>query len=311
MFNCEVTPEFVAAKFGITVDAMWGLLGGHRWPHLRYRGLDGPRRDEVIRGILELTDSPDLRVVGQNDNSVWERGWGEILAQVTVKGFEPSRLRPQYFDHHRILRLDGQYIDAGDTTFVYAYDDLLRRIALSNYLQGARKVVELGCGTGTSQLILASLLPNAELVAADWAQSSQDIICAMASYLRRPIRPVRFNMLTLDGWSDLGIETTTTLFTVHALEQLGKNWQALLYKLLDTKPRLCLHLEPIVELYDRSSLFDVLAIKYHERRNYLHGWLTRLRELAALGRAEILQVRRLGFGDRYHEAYSVILWKPL
>ena len=70
-------------------------------------------------------------------------------------------------------------------------------------------------------------------------------------------------------------------------------------------------LEPIVELYDRSSLFDVLAIKYHERRNYLHGWLTRLRELAALGRAEILQVRRLGFGDRYHEAYSVILWKPL
>ena len=173
------------------------------------------------------------------------------------------------------------------------------------------KVVELGCGTGTSQLILAELLPRTQLVASDWAKPSQDIIRAIGVYIKRDIKPVCFNMLTLEGWEGLSIDSRSTVITVHALEQLGKSCDALLEALLKAKPLCCLHLEPVAELYDDGNPFDALALRYHKRRNYLDGWLSHLRELARKGKVEIMEERRLGFGDRYHEAYSVVQWRPL
>jgi SAM-dependent methyltransferase len=309
--NLRVTPEFVAGKTGVTPAALSALLGRYAWPELAYRVIEGAERDDIMRGITDRIESVDLRVVGGNDNDVWERGWGEILAQVRSKGFTPAVLRPQYFDHHRIMRFDGEYIDGGDANFVYQYDQLLRRIVLTRYLKGAEKIVELGCGTGTSQLMLADLLPDAKLVASDWAKPSQEIIRAIGAHLKRDITPVCFNMLTLEGWDELTIDRDSAVVTVHALEQLGGNCTALLNTLLKARPRYCLHLEPVTEFYDPGSLFDALAIRYHRRRNYLDGWLTSLRALAAEGRIEIMEERRLGFGDRYHEAYSVVQWRPV
>jgi len=58
-------------------------------------------------------------------------------------------------------------------------------------------------------------------------------------------------------------------------------------------------------------LFDYLAIRCHTTRNYLKNWLSDIRALEKSGKAEIIEEKRLQFGDRYHEAYSVIAWRPL
>lgn len=306
-----VTPEFVAAKFGMKTEQLTDLLNGYVWPELSYRVLEGVERDEIMLGILKRIDERNFRIVGENDNAVWVRGWGEILEQVEQYGFSNDVLRPQYFDHHRIMRFDGEYIDGGDANFVYQYDQLLRRVVLAHYLRGQKKVVELGCGTGTSQLILAELLPDAELVASDWSPPSQGIIRAMSAYLKRQITPVCFNMLTLEGWDELGIDQDSAVVTVHALEQLGDGCKPLLEKIVSAKPKLCVHLEPVLELYDEATLFDYLAIRCHTTRNYLKNWLSDIRALEKSGKAEIIEEKRLQFGDRYHEAYSAIVWRPL
>jgi SAM-dependent methyltransferase len=306
-----VTPAFVASKFGITVDELKQLLGNYPWPQLSYTVLEGDAEKDIVDGIEKRIEARDFRIVGDNDNDVWVRGWGEILEQVEQQGFTPDVLRPQYFDHHRIMRFDGKYIDGGDANFVYLYDQLLRRLVLAKYVKGQTKVVELGCGTGTSQLMLADLLPEAELVASDWSPPSQGIIKAISTYLKRPIKPVCFNMLTLEGWDELTIDNNSAVVTVHALEQLGAGCTALLEKLVAAKPKLCVHLEPVLELYDGANAFDDRAIRCHTTRNYLQNWLTDIRALAKVGKAEIIEERRLAFGDRYHEAYSMIVWKPL
>ena len=74
---------------------------------------------------------------------------------------------------------------------------------------------------------------------------------------------------------------------------------------------MCVHLEPLVELYDEDSLFDYPAIRYHRKRGYLDGYLTALRKLEREGRAEILDTRRLQFGSFFQEGYSLVMWKPL
>lgn len=307
-YNERITESYVAGIFGMTVPELKSLLKSYSWPELAYRPLTAKEHDAAIIDAEKQLEN-NLRVSGSNDNTVWEQGWGEILEQIYSKGFHPALLKPQYFARHHWMRLNGQYIEGCDGKFSSDYDQLLRRIVLSHYLKDATKVVELGCGTGTSQLMLAEILPNAEQVASDWTNASQEIIRAIGQYTKKNIKPVRFNMLTLEGWDELTIDHHSSILTVHALEQLGKNWEPLMDKLLKARPCLCVHLEPILELYDGNLLFDDLAIRYHKRRNYLDGWLARLRELAKQGKIEILEERRLHFGNQYHEASTVIVWR--
>ena len=73
---------------------------------------------------------------------------------------------------------------------------------------------------------------------------------------------------------------------------------------------LCLNVEPLCELYDEDHLFDYVAIKYQEKRNYLAGYLDRLRQLESEGKIEILKIQRMLFGNLHYEGWSFVLWKP-
>jgi len=310
--SCSVSLDDIGGLLDMSSSEVSTELGEGDVRDLRFRILTGSERDSVMLQILRHIDETDLRVVGENDNSVWERGWGEVLEKVRSSTTAlDEALKPQYFAHHQILRFGGEYIDTGDAQFVYHIDQVLRRVLIRKFLSQAEHIVELGCGTGTTQVLLARMLPQAELTASDWAAASQKLIAIIGARLNRPIRPVRFNMLTLEGWSDLGITTCTAIVTIHAMEQLGTRWSGLLEKILHAKPNLCVHLEPLVELYSQQSLPDYLAAKYHRKRNYLSGYYPEIRRLEASRRAEVLYAKRLGLGDRYHEAYSVLVWRPL
>ena len=72
--------------------------------------------------------------------------------------------------------------------------------------------------------------------------------------------------------------------TYAALEQIGNNHEAFIQFLMRKSPLLCVNVECLCELYDDNALVDYLAIKYHKKRNYLDGYLTRLQQLQADGK---------------------------
>ena len=109
---------------------------------------------------------------------------------------------------------------------------------------------------------------------------------------------------------DMRVKIAGAVLTIHALEQLGADWQPFLDYLRSQKPLLCVHIEPLEELYDESA-HDQACLAYHRKRGYLVGYLTRLRELERLGEAEILEVTKSPFGGMNHDAYSVLVWRPL
>lgn len=259
-------------------------------------------RDAVILGVLKKIKG-NFREPGVKH--VWETGWGEILERIRAEGFSPALLKPQYMNGDEVIRYNGEYRYADAS---HDMDAAIRKSVIALHLKGEERIVELGCGTGLNQLLLAEICPEAELVAADWAKASQEIVREISAHLKRVIKPVNFNMFTLDGWDELGAEGAAVL-TVHALEQLGDDWGLLLTAL--RKAKICVHLEPIVENYNEENLFDFLAAEYHRARGYLTGWLPAIRELEKQGKAEILRSDRIRFGNRYHEAYSILVWKPV
>ena len=115
----------------------------------------------------------------------------------------------------------------------------------------------------------------------------------------------------LNGTDNVPFPEASGVITTLAMEQLGANFQPFLNYLLAKRPKVCVHLEPIVEFYSPSvNLLDALAAEYHRKRGYLEGFWPTLKELQNAGKVDILDARRLLFGSLYHEAYTVLVWRP-
>ena len=284
--------NYILDKFDLT-STEFSELFGKDFELLEYEVLHNDERDKVIKSVLDKINLKSLRVSGENSEN-----------------FHPDKIMPQYFDHHNIMRFDGNYIKAISGNFVYKYDQIIRKIIIKKYIK-TKKLIEIGCGTGSGTLLAANLLNrDIELTASDWATKSQLIVDKISEYTKRPIKSVQFNMLDLQGWDQLCVDKDSTIISFHALEQLGDNYILLLNKLAVQKI-LCIHLEPIVELYDKGNLYDELAKIYHKKRNYLGLYLSDIKRLEKHGKAKIIKEQRISFGDRYHEAYSLIIWKGI
>lgn len=173
----------------------------------------------------------------------------------------------------------------------------LRSELYEKYLCGITEVSEFGAGTGHNLVPLIGT--GRRLRAFDWSMEAVK----------------KCNAAGLEGgWFDMlhprAVRISGAAITVHALEQLGRDWGAFLAYLCANKPLLCIHIEPIEELYDDSPR-DQERLAYHRARGYLSGFLTRLRDKVLYGSAEFIEVRKSSFGGKDHDAYSVIVWRPL
>jgi predicted MPP superfamily phosphohydrolase len=155
--------------------------------------------------------------------------------------------------------------------------------------------------------MLAQMFPEKNLVGLDWTQATINII-KLLQQKGLQIEGKQFNMLQPN--TDFELKPGSAVMTISAMEQLGCNYEAFLSFLLEKRPELVLHHEPIIELYDDSEPFDQLALRYHYKRGYLGSYLTQLRKLERDGRIKIISVKRLRFGDAYHEGASLVVWRP-
>ena len=274
---------------------------------LAFEVLSGDERERQLLRALRGAEAPDLTVSGPHRAADWERGWNENLRAFENEALEPATLMPKY-NRHRVLRLQGEYVRVAAAEFEYAAYTAIRHHVFASWFADVDRVVEYGCGTGTSLMLLAQQFPQLQLCGLDWAPSSQAILAKLATRVGRAIEAHRFDMFEP---TPLELGPRCGVFTSAAMEQLGDRFEPLLQHWLAQDPAICVHLEPIVEQYAEDSLFDEVARRYHERRGYLRGFLPRLRELAAQRRIELVEVRRTGLGSFFHEGYTLVVWRPI
>ena len=77
-----------------------------------------------------------------------------------------------------------------------------------------------------------------------------------------------FNML--QPQNDYNIPNNSGVFTFGALEQLASDLMPMIEFIIQKKPKICFHSEPMIELYeDKENLEDYLAYKFQNKRNYM------------------------------------------
>ncbi len=306
-----------AAKI-ITAEDVEGILQGKlslmlreqcQKANLRYEEINSQERDQYIVKVVEVLVNDTLAAAGQRRINGWEEGWQQNLTSFKRSG-NLADLIPKYHGKHSLLHWKQQIIRPLVPLFDYHIHCLIVDWALETYLGNVPGIYEFGCGPAYHLLRARRFNPNALLVGLDWATTSQEIIAEItASGLDTNMQGQRFSFFEPE--ETLEMIPGSGVLTVAALEQVGKRFDPFIEFLLKNKPSICVHFEPIDELMDPSNLIDRLSMLYSRKRNYLEGFLTRLRRLQEEGKVRILHEQRTYTGSFFIEGHSLVVWFPL
>lgn len=275
---------------------------------LRYRILQGRERDHTILEVVKRISADTQKIASTERRDVWERGWREALQDYVGSGYSEEALVPRFIRPNQPVRLNGQYVVPSNPRFELEFVRVLRAWMFREFFAQATEVHEFGCGTGFNLLALSEIFPDKTLFGSDFVSASIELVHEIAKVRKLRLSARVFDMTAPEP--NYPLQPGAAIFTFGSLEQLGGRFEAFLQFLLERKPRICVHIEPTVELYEESELFDYLAIMFHRKRGYTEGFLPRLRELGTRGVIDLLKIKRLNFGSLMMEGYSLLAWKP-
>jgi len=306
----EYTSKDFAALFGIAESELpvtcLEFAGRHDF---HYEIADAAAHDQIILRVLKHIGSDSPTPVGPQREGLWDRCWAENLQKFIGSGYELEALVPKFIKPDQPVRLRQRYVLPRSLAFELAFFSVCRAYYFRKFLSEVRTAYEFGCGTGFNLVALGQQLPRITLHGLDWSPSACEMVNSIGKKHELDIAATRFDFFNPDR--SLALDPHGAVITISALEQVGSRHEAFLDFLMEKKPAICLHMEPIEELYDENNLIDYLALMYHRKRGYLSGFLPRLKSLEAEKKAEILEVRRMYFGSLYQEGYSFVVWRPV
>ena len=269
---------------------------------LEYRELTTLERDNYILHVItgDITKAGDHRIME------WENGWGENLNKF-IKTKNIDDLIPRYHGKNRIVRWMGDVVMPITENFDYKIHICFVDAILQHYLKNVDNVFEFGCGPAYHLIRLKEFNKCLNLNGSDWTKSSQDIIKEINKVLDTNINGFNLNFFTPNNSID--IPKSSGIYTVAALEQVGDNFKEFVNFLIEKKPKICIHMEPIDELLNDDKLIDSLSIKYFRKRNYLDKFLPYLEELEKNNKIEIIVKQKTYSGSYFIEGHSLIVWK--
>ena len=263
---------------------------------------------EYTLSVLKLINADYITRTTDENLQAWNTGWNENLESILQGQINLQNLKPKYFRPSKFFRYDNKLIIPENNDIEYDLFALSRYIIFNKYLSGYEDIYELGCGSCHNLLILSDMFPSKRLYGLDWAKPSAKIAQSLGEALNRNVQGFVFDMLNPSP--DITLKPGSAVITIHALEQLGEKHDKLLSFIMESRPGIVIHYEPVLEFYDEDNLLDYLALLYTKKRNYLSGYLTALKKLEEQNKIEILEAYRPYLGGVIHEA-SLIVWKPL
>ena len=273
-----------------------------------YSEIDNFELNNLIESAFERIVNKGFSRVDGHDSSRWEKGWGENLESFKNTNHSFSSLVPKYIKPNMPIRLNGKFVKPFDDNFEKNWYSVMRDWFFRTQLKDFSCIYEFGCGSGHNVAELALMYPEKHIYGFDWVQPSVDIINDMKNKLNLKVEGAIFDFFKPDY--SLSIRPNSAVITMGALEQTGLEFKDFYDFLLEKKPLKCFHFEPIFEFYNKNILFDYLAVRAHEEKNFWRGATIFLKELENNNKLKITKSHRVSFGSLALEGYSQIFWEP-
>lgn len=305
----QLTKDDFLTAFGIgeeelpkTCAEMIGSL------NFTYRMVEGREYEHEVLEAIKRIDNDKQIIAAPERTEVWRDGWQENLDDFRRSKYNLETLIPKFYKEDIPLRLNQAFIKSDNARFEYDWFTVFRRWIFESYFNTADEVYEFGCGTGYNLVELAMMYPEKKLNGLDFVPSVVELLSEIKKEKGLNINGTLFDMIHPDY--SMQVSSNAAFYTFGAIEQLGSQIEDLFKFFLEKKPRVVVHMEPTIELYDDGNLLDYLAIKFHKKRGYTQGLLPLLQEYERNGKVVIEKVKRMFFGNWNMEGYTVIIWRP-
>lgn len=178
---------------------------------------------------------------------------------------------------------------------------------------GGDNLAELGAGYGEILLRLARRYHKAfgHYLAGELTNNGLNALQTLARHENIPVVSGHcdFYSLTKDGC--LSGYPGGVIYTSYALMYVPMLAGGIVDFFCSMHPQVCIHFEPVYELYDEHSLHGLLCRRYVEMNDYNRNLLSVLRDHEEQGRIEIVEIEKNVFGDNVLLPISVIVWRPV
>ena len=175
----------------------------------------------------------------------------------------------------------------------------------------ASALVELGCGYGSVILGLARKAAFQDLpyFAADFTSTGVELAHRIAGNesikLATGSADLRGSPIT-----NLEIPDGAVIYTAYAAQYVDPLEETFVEGLMSLRPKVVVHVEPVYEHCDPTTLLGLLRQRYIEANGYNRNLSTILHDHEAKGSLEIIRDSSPGFGPNPLLAASVIAWVP-
>ena len=277
--------------------------------NFEYEILKGGERDIELLGALKRIEEDKQIIAAPERTEVWNSGWNENLEMFCDSNYDLDSLIPKFYRKNICLRWNQNFIRSENAQFEYNYFCVFRRWVFETYLNNVENIYEFGCGSGHNLVELVRMYPEKHIVGLDFVPSVIELLKTIKKKRGLNIEGSLFDMIHPDF--DMNIKSNSAFYTFGAIEQLAGQIQNLFQFFLDKKPKICIHMEPMIEWYDENNLLDYLALRFHKKRGYTEGIFPLLEKLQCEKKVEIMKTKRLYFGNYNMEGYNLIVWRPL
>ena len=306
----KLTADDFAKSFGVptknfSVD-LTNLIDGLA---LEIAPIVGESRDRLIIQVIERIKSDKQVIAGDGRTEAWTSGWAENLEAFKSSGGNIKELTPRFVRAGQPVRWQRKYFQPKSDNFEMAYIEILRHFIIENYFSKVSSIYEFGAGTGFNLVHASQIRPEIELIGTDFVQPAVDLINEVGVKLGINLTSSIFDMMRPDDF-ELELPKDAGVWTFGSLEQLGGQIEPIINYLIRNTPKICVHIEPMSELYDNTPLEDYLANWFQTKRGYTSGLIPLLQQYEKEGRITINRIQRLEFGSLMMEGYNLVVWTP-
>ena len=273
-----------------------------------YRTLAQEERDRIVIEVCKKIDSPTLTLAGQGGKERWEKGWNENLQDFIASGCDLKALVPKFVRPDQPIRFEHDYVMPRAAQFELEYYRVFRRWLFRSFLAESKLIYEFGCGTGYNLAELAELYPQTELHGLDWVSAPKEIIRLHGRAPRLPDDRARLRHAEPGSRAaDAGRRHRPGHRGPRAI---GTQWEPFLDFILERKPALFVHVDSILEWYERVPADRLPGGQVRPPAQVPGGLLAAPAAAGGAGAHRDPATQRSPFGSLFHDGYSLIVWRP-
>jgi hypothetical protein len=239
--------------------------------------------------------------------------WSDVLQQIKSR----PGIKVEEIDQWRLGDRAVSVMEKGRYYHMNALDGIHRDFvrtseALERHLAGARALVELGAGYGSTLLNLATRHGWAKhpMHAAEYTEAGMECIRLLAENhgLKIPVGYCDFRAGVLKGIDIPPSSLIYTHYAAHYCPQLGDRFVPFFRRL---NPHMVIHFEPCYEHCNDNAISGLLAKRYIEVNDYNRDLVTVLHRHRENGEIEIVQEEKAVMGVNALLPMSIIAWRPV